>query len=421
MKTKLLLPTFIFFFITSIAFSQDWIKLMNDPTVNFYDVQKEFNKAANEERMDAEKILSDEEDMEENEIPGYLQYKRWEWFTEQRVYPSGDRSMISKSLYDVKQKLFTASSNRLASAGNWTLLGPNTTFPVGSGAGRINCIAIHPTNSNIIFVGAASGGLWKTTDGGSTWSTNTDNFAVLGITDIAIDPVNPNIMYIATGDGEHSDNYSVGVLKSTDGGNTWNITSLSFSIIQNNQMYRLAINPANPNMIYAGSSLGLYLSKDAGATWVKTLNVAGVKNIEFKPQHSNVVYAVSSTGFYRSLNAGLSFTKITSGLPSTSAVNRLAIAVTPADSNYVYVLAGQSSISGFYGLYRSTNGGTSFTLQSNKPNILGWVSNGSDSTKGGQSWYTLTIAASPTNKNEIVTGGVNIWHSSNGGVSWNIM
>lgn len=434
MKIKSPFPFLSLVFISSISFlsdeafaqagSQTWMEMMQNPSVNFYDVQKEFNKSLKkyEKQLKKEKSFTSADRLEK-EMPGFMQYKRWEWFMEPRVYPSGDRTLVSKAMYDVQEKLFTNSSANktnpsLMQSGNWSVLGPTSSIPTGDGgAGRINCFAIHPANPNIIFAASPAGGLWKTMDGGITWSTNTDHLAVMGISDIAIDPVNPNIMYLATGDGDGGDNYSIGVLKSLDGGNTWSATGFSFPVTQSMQMNRLIINPVNTNILFAATNLGIYRSLDSGMTWVRTLSSGGIKDLEFKPGNPNTVYASSISGFYRSVNGGTTFSTITSGLPSSS-TNRMAIAVTPADTNYVYILAGKSSDNGFLGLYRSTNGGSSFTTQSTTPNVLGWNSNGGDS--GGQSWYDLSIAASPTNKDEIVTGGVNIWRSTNGGVSWAI-
>lgn len=432
MKNNYISALVIFSFISSFAFSQSWIELMNDPSVNFYTVQKAFNKyeakyekalkkESKREKNAASSTIGDED---EGKVPGYMQYKRWEWFVEPRVYPSGDRSVFAQGSKTMAEEILNNKKQGggigTYSQGNWINLGPLTAVPTGGGgAGRLNCVEVDPANPNIIWVGAPSGGIWKSTDGGLTWSTNTDHLATLGITDIAIDPTNSNIMYAATGDGEPAnggnvDTYSLGVIKSTDGGNTWNITGLSFLVTQNRAMNRIIINPVNPNIVFCGASDGVYRSLDAGASWVRTLS-GSIKDMEFKPGNPNIVYAASMTGFFRSLNGGNTFSQISSGAPAGSGVSRVAIAVTPADSNYIYLVAGKSDY-GFLGLYRSINGGNSFTTQSTTPNLLGWVSGGTD--VGGQSWYTLSIAASPIDKNVVVVGGVNIWRSPNSGVSW---
>ena len=142
--------------------------------------------------------------------------------------------------------------------------------------------------------------------------------------------------------------------------------------------------------------------------------------MEFKPGDPNTVYTCGSE-VYRSTNNGLNWTKITSGLPASANVSRLSLAVTPNDNNYVYILAAKAAPDyGFEGIYRSTNGGTSYTkvTTSSPANVLGWNSNGGDT--GGQGWYDLTIAVSPTNKDEITTGGVNVWRSTNGGSSFTL-
>jgi photosystem II stability/assembly factor-like uncharacterized protein len=113
--------------------------------------------------------------------------------------------------------------------------------PAGGNAGRINFVRFHPTNTNIIYVGAPVGGLWITTNGGTSWTTNTDQLAVIGCSDIAIDPSNTNIMYLATGDGDAGDSYSIGVLKSTDGGVTWNTTGLTWAVSLGRTISKLII------------------------------------------------------------------------------------------------------------------------------------------------------------------------------------
>ena len=127
--------------------------------------------------------------------------------------------------------------------------------------------------------------------------------------------------------------------------------------------------------------------------------------------------AVTGSTFIKSVDGGATFATTATGLPTTG-VNRMAISVTPADPNYVYILCSKSSDNGFGGLYRSINGGTSFTLMSSTPNIFGWQVDGSDA--GGQGWYDIACGVSPTNKDEIICGGVNSWKSIDGGATWTI-
>ena len=402
--------------------AQEWVTKMQDPSVNFYDVQQSFNNYwKKEERKEKFKTFFSLRKQTEKENDGYMLYKRWEAYTEPRVYPSGDRSLIQQG-NEVMRDLMTspaAKSNR-QSAGNWQPLGAFAVPDNGGGAGRLNCVRFHPTNHNIIYVGAPSGGFWKTTNNGVTWTTSTDLLPTIGVSDIAVDPVNTNVIYIATGDADASDSYGVGVLKSTDGGQTWNITGLSSAPIQMRKVNRVLVNPTNHNMVIAGATNGIFKSIDAGATWTRVSQLTSIRDLEFKPGNSNIVYAVaSSKSILRSTDAGNTFVAVAAGLPTASAVERVALAVTPANPSVVYAVYSKSSTSGFYGLYRSTDSGLTFTQMSNAPNLIGYDWDGQDT--GGAGWYTLSIAASPFNADDIVVGGVNIWQSQDAGVSWSIV
>lgn len=393
---------------------------MNDPSANFYDVQRSFNKYwKKEERKEKFKSFFMPGNKTEEENEGLILYKRWESFVEPRVFPSGNRNLIRNNSRELS-KLITEHNYRASrqAGGNWQPLGAFTVPTGGGGAGRLNCVRFHPTDPNIIYTGAPVGGLWISPNNGIGWTTNSDAMPTLGVNDIAIDSVNPNVMYLATGDMDANDAFGVGVLKSTDAGLTWNITGLSTLIPQGRSVNRVLINPNDHNMIFAGTSLGLFKSTDAGMTWVKVLASNPVKDIEFKPGDPTVIYAVASKSFYRSTNTGDNFSIVTTGLPSSLTVNRAAIAVTADDPSYVYIVYSDNNTNGFYGIYRSTNSGANFSLRTNSPNLLGWAVNGSDTD--GQGWYTLSIAASPVDKEEVVVGGVNIWKSNNGGIDWEL-
>jgi PKD repeat protein/photosystem II stability/assembly factor-like uncharacterized protein len=401
-------------------FCQDWVEKMNDPSVNFYEVQSSFNTYwKKEERKEKFKSFFTPGNKTEEENESFILYKRWENFVEPRVFPSGDRNLLNNNSKEL-EKTFSDHSYKSSrqAGGNWQPLGPFTVPTGGGGAGRLCCVRFHPTNPNVIFTGAPVGGLWISTNNGTGWTTMSGDLPTLGVNDVVVDPINPNVMYVATGDMDANDSFGVGVLKSTDAGVTWNITTLNSLIPQGRSVNRLLMNPDNHNMLFAGTSFGLFRSIDAGTTWVKVLTSTPVKDLEFKPGDPTVVYAVAGKTFYRSTNSGASFSSVTSGLPSLASVNRAAIAVTEDDPSYVYILFSSASDNGFFGVYRSTNSGTGFSSMSSSPNLLGWDTDGSD--VGGQAWYTLSIAASPINRDEVIVGGVNIWKSDDGGASWNL-
>lgn len=411
------------------ASAQEWRKLREEGA-NFYDVKRSFEKAEAQALQNAllKKGADGEGFEDEAKVPGYTGFKRWEYWMEPRVFPSGDLPAPDQN-FKAMQQYFQqhgalmkgaatpASVATAIPAANWTSLGPTswvlTSNSVAPGLGRVSAITFHPTDPNTIFLGTPAGGLWKSTNGGASWSTNTANLPVLGVSSIVIDPANTNVMYMATGDNDGSDTQSVGVLKSTDGGATWNTTGLNWTVTQTRRIYKLIMHPTNSNILLAATTDGIYKTTDGGATWSRKLS-SSWKDIEFKPGDPTVVYAAWTTLMYRSTNTGDNWTSV--ALPS-SAMNRFAIAVTPANPSYVYILASKSADNSFLGLYRSTDSGLTFTTQSTTPNIFGYQTDGLDAGKG-QGSYDIAFNVSPTNADEVYIGGVNIWKSTNGGVNW---
>jgi hypothetical protein len=394
--------------VSSKLYSQDWRLLWQDPKTNFYELQVAFNEHWKDKDVSVRG-------------KGYKQYKRWEAFTEPRVYPSGDLSLTSTTWENyqafLKQYGTTAGKSSQITSTTWMPMGPfgPLTGLADNGlprkAGRDNFITFHPSVANTFWAGSPAGGLWKTTNGGASWTTNTDFLSVIGCTDLAIDPTNPNIMYLATGDGYWYSTWSVGVLKSTDGGATWNPTSLTFPVSQKVQMRRIIIDPSNTQNLLVATILGTYRSTNAAATW-SLVNSLNTYDLEYNAASSNTVYA-SGLSFSVSTNGGASFTQISNGIPVGG--GRTEIAVTPANPNVVYVIKSTLTET-LQGVYRSLNAGTSFSTMATSPNILSsdCFTPGTD----GQGNYDLTIAASPLNANEVVVGGINIWRSMNGGNNW---
>ena len=412
MKQVIKLTSILFILIQCNLSAQTWVDKMQDSTQNFYSIQQEFNNYWQNKTYERGK--------------GYKAFRRWEWFMEPRVYPSGDLKYGSRSkAFEEFQNYLNQnptlaqkikSVNATSSTGNWTAKGPFGS-PINGDAGRLTFIRFMPGNTNTIFVGTGAGGMWMSTDGGANWSTNTNSLAVLGCSDLAIDPNNTNIMYLATGDIDAGDTYSTGILKSTDGGLTWNSTGLVWGVSSQRRIGRMLINPLLPSTLFAATSLGIYRTNNSGTTW--TLVKSGnYKDMEYRSGDTSTVYAVTASSFFKSTTGGntsASFVQITSGIPSGGA--RQVVSVTPADPNYVYILRSASDNS-FGGVYRSTNSGVSFTLMSNSPNIFGWDPNAGDT--GGQGWYDIACGVSTTNKNEITCGGVNTWKSLDGGATWNL-
>ncbi len=324
---------------------------------------------------------------------------------------------------NTKIKHFLENKNQdrsLQTYGNWMPIGLETWTNGNSGYnpgnGRVNAVTIDPNNPQVIFACAASGGVWKSIDGGNTWNTNTDNFPVLGTSDVAIDPANSNIVYLGTGDRDGLDTYGVGVYKSTNGGSTWEPSGL-FNNYESNALIinALEIAPTQSNIIFAGSNDGLYKSSDYGVNWHQVITGSEIMEVKVNPENPNTVFAVSKSYFYRSHDGGENFEIISNGLQTS--IGRIAMDVTPADTAYIYLIIADGA-DDFNGVFLSTDGGTSFTKKVGIAdiNLLGYASDGSDD--GTQAWYDLAIAVSEIDKNKIYTGGVNVWTSNDGGSNW---
>jgi hypothetical protein len=353
---------------------------------------------------------------------GYKQYKRWEHRMERLVNEDG---IIGKNFQrmtldaGIGANAINLSNSNTRMPGGWMDLGP-TSYTNGSngyngGLGRVNVVGFHPTDANTIYVGTPAGGVWKSTDGGSSWSPKSDALASIGVSGIAVDHSAPDTVYILTGDGDGGDTNSIGVMKSTDGGNSWASTGLSWGVSTFNRGYKLLMHPTNSAIMFVVTRNGILKTTDGWTTW-STVQSGSFRDIEFKPNDPATLYAVTSNTFYRSTDTGSNWGVIGAGLPTGE--SRIALAVTPANNNYVYYLAGPSTgVGSFKGIYRSTDSGLTFNAMTTAPNILGYATNGNDDSD--QSWYDLAMAVNPSNEDTVLTGGINVWRSTDGGVTTN--
>ncbi|HXC06983.1 MAG TPA: hypothetical protein VNZ86_19625, partial [Bacteroidia bacterium] len=350
-------------------------------------------------------------------------FKRWEKQMLLNTPASGirpDQREINRELLKgwIEQK--KNKSVHPHSGAGWNYIGPPAFNTNMIGSGRVNRLTFYPGKDSIIFACTPAGGLWVSSDAGNTWTTNTDQLPVLATADLAIDPIHPNIMYLATGDGDGFDGTSIGVMKSVNGGQTWDTTGLYYTLQNSGVNYietsRILISPLNDSILYCSTSQGVFQSLNAGLTWTKILN-GNIHSLEFEPGHANTLYAGDMSGDFYRCTDGVTFTQITAGLPAPNTAERMGIGVSPADSNIVYVVAVKNNSYSFSGLYRSADRGQTFTLQSNHPNLLGWEQLGTDTT--GQGWYDLCITVSPTNTDSVYIAGPDIWLSTNKGVNWN--
>ena len=412
---------------SSVAHAQSWTRNITTERPTFLEVQQAFND--HWAPFDVKDGWWTDAQGKRHKAAGWKQFKRWEHYWHVRTGPTGE---FPSNLVECDEwEKYTRGSGvgGAKAASNWSSLGPNNSANI-AGVGRINCIAFHPNNANTMWVGTPAGGLWKTTNGGSSWTTNTDNLPVLGVSSIAIHPTSPSTMYIATGDGDAAlslsafghpfagDTKSIGILKSTNGGSTWTQV-LSAEQSDGILIRKLIIDPAYPDYLYAATSLGIFQTTDGGVTWSNVLD-GYFMDLEFHPGNSDIVYAASydpsgNAQVYVTYDFGQNWSQAT----TLSGVNRLDIAVCPSAPDNVDILCSDAATNGMHSMHYSTDAGETWApywIGGAGANLLGWYGDASDAD--GQGNYDLTLAIDPDNYNNLYVGGVNLWRTNDGGASW---
>jgi hypothetical protein len=342
--------------------------------------------------------------------------------SEIRAYPDSDIPP------DKFYKAYEYSQSQLANvfdkteADTWTSIGPNN---IG---GRSISFAVHPVDTGTVFMGAASGGLWKSTTGGlgaAAWTLVNTGYPSSAVSSIAIDSVNPAVMYIGTGESygyQYSNNgvnirmmrgmYGIGILKTTNGGATWT-KSLDWSYNNQRGVWVVAINPKNSNIVYAATTEGVYKSYNAGGSWSQVLNYQLAMDLKINPVDTSVLYVSvgnltnavpnANVGIYKSTNSGLAWTKLAGGLPAAWS-GKAALEIYW--SNPVNVYASIANDLSYVGYYRSTDAGATWSVKSTSIPI------------GNQGWYNNAHMVKRDDPNTIVVGTLNVEKSANGGTSF---
>jgi photosystem II stability/assembly factor-like uncharacterized protein len=301
----------------------------------------------------------------------------------------------------------------------WVFLGP---LPIlneywsgdTNASGRLASIIVHPTDPDVIYCAGAQGGVWKSTDGGVNWTPLTDYLSSLASGDLAFDPADPDVILYGTGEQHFSIDsfYGDGLFKTTDAGATWNKIALKDTV--GSYIARIKLNPTNSNIIHLASDRGYLQSTDGGASWTVRLSTNWCTDLALSPSAPSLVFAAMySDGIYKSTDDGSSWNKLTNGLPS-SGFARINMAISLSDTNVIYAsfVANNGSL---YGMYKTTNCGTSWFNLPNTPNYL-----------GNQGWYDNCVIVHPTNTNICYAGGVfpytsgyyGIIKTTDGGNSW---
>lgn len=415
------------------AYAQPWMPANTHTPLKLADI------IANYKKQQANKDRDENEEKEKSEQKGKTvngrqivdedanyQFDRWVWYWKQHLDSNG--YMVSPVKTQQEWDAYRAQQKQVAKLAkttgesNWVAQGPTQSEGGYYGLGRINTVAFDPIDSNTFYIGSAGGGAWKTADNGLSWSPLYNDITSLGVSDIAVNPLNHKVIYVCTGDGDGGDTYSIGVIKTTDGGNTWNSTGLTFTTNQFTNVNSIIINPLDTNKLIIATTNGTYLSVNGGASWSHQNLGTDFKRVLYNPADTNIVYACSyeNAQIYRSTNGGVSWTQVT----SFDQAVRVNIAVTPANPAIVKAIVCNMQY-GLDGIYSSSDSGATFTkifdgtdcsnnLLANSPAPAQSL----DCT--GQGWYDLPIAISPVDSNEVLIGGVNTWASADGGATWQI-
>jgi photosystem II stability/assembly factor-like uncharacterized protein len=352
---------------------------------------------------------------------------RMEDFYRRRAYPfdripAGALQRARAQARVMRLSLLSAAAPPPISGTQWEALGP-TSIPIsGTSIGRIATVALDPTNSDVVYIGGAQGGVWKTTDGGANWTPLTDNECSLAMGSIAIDPVDPNIVYAGTGEQNFSaDSYwGCGVLRSTDGGGSW--TPIGPSGLQTtaywSQISRIVVAPSTAgtpstttllvgaHARYSSAVRGLYRSIDGGGNWSKVLS-GSVTDLVLDPSNDSVGYAAVGGGsVYKTTDQGATWSAVASGFPSSN-VGRINLGIAPSAPATLYAAVENAPDGSLLGIWKTTTGGTTWSQLT-----------ASGASCGSQCWYDLFIATSPTDPDTVYLGGVSLYRSADGGASF---
>jgi photosystem II stability/assembly factor-like uncharacterized protein len=339
----------------------------------------------------------------------------------------------------------TAGATPLASASQWTAIGPsvtNTPFSYTASSGRISALAVDPSDATgqTVYAGAAQGGVWKTTNGGASWVALTDSQPSLAIGSLAIDPGNSQVIYAGTGEqnGNGGDRfYGAGILKSTDGGTTWTNLARNYfapgascvgdGVCGGDMIGAIAVRPGASNELLAAVEststirAGINRSTDGGVTWTPIFNLRTATSVIFA--NSTIAYAgIDSQGVYKSVDGGATWSPANgiSPSPTISIANtgRVTVAVADSTGSTVYAIVANDS-GALGGLYKTINGGGSWT----KLSIADFCGGGGGTP---QCWYDQAVAVNPTNANVVFAGGSGtpnssyVLRSTNAGSAWTV-
>jgi hypothetical protein len=351
--------------------------------------------------------------------------RRQEYFEQPRRFPFAQipSGALMRARRDVEARFgllarSSMPSARLGLAADWRAIGP-TTINNGSAAGRVSALAIHPTNPGVIYAGGAQGGVWRSVNGGFSWTPLGDAQCSLAVGSIAIDPINPSIVYVGTGEQNNSADsyYGCGVLRSTNGGDTWTqfgadvfVSATGGARIGHMVVDRETGGSPTSTTVLASSSFGLYRSTNSGSSWTRVL-AGNVSGLVADPVDSRTYYAAvgnygttsTANGVYKSTDRGLTWTLLPLTFGTTA--GRIELAIAQSAPNVIYATVedrttGASSSTQLLGIWRTSDAGATWT----KATATG-------ASCASQCWYDMYVAVDPTNAARVYFGGLSFYRS----------
>ena len=337
------------------------------------------------------------------------------WFQSREAWPEREApvQILIRERTRVQRMLAESPGENL-----WESVGPTN---IG---GRMTSIVCHPDTAEIIWVGAAGGGIWKSEDAGMNWISLWHDQPTLNIGSLAIDPNNPDVLYCGTGEANFSaDSHAgVGMYRSLDGGQNWQVLAVSDSVGIPERIGTIAIDPHDSNHILIGGvgytaarPGGMYVSYNTGITWVRENFISSgnywCHSIVFHPEEQGTIFATFTAfgfqnGIWRSRNGGVAWEHLTNGLPSSASIGRMSIAIAPSDPDVIYAISDDNN-GRVLGVYRSDNAGDNWTEIS-----------GNHFNQERQMFYNNTIAIHPEDADHVICGGVDLHLTRNGGMTW---
>ena len=334
------------------------------------------------------------------------------------------------------------------SLGNWTQLGP------GNIGGRTRAILIDPLTPTTMYAAGVAGGVWKSTNGGASWSPVSDLIANLAVNSLAMDPANSSVIYAGTGEGYFNDDAvrGAGIFKTTNGGTTWTQLASTAAPTSSNFYFvnKIVVSPNNSQRVYAATRTGVFRSLDGGSTWSQVLNsvaVNGCTDLVIRTdQTADYMFAACGTfaqaTVYRNTDAG--GTGTWTAVLSETNMGRTSLAIAPSQQSTVYALSAEFNPTspgtfqhGLHAVFRSTSNGDSGTWTAQVRNTSATKLNtllltnpvfaslvecgfGSSNSFFNQGWYDNVIVVDPVDPNRVWVGGIDLFRSTDGGANWSL-